>query len=172
MLSQIFQSIFVYIRLCFIKDTPASLPFSNIILILVVLLDVLLRVISFETTAKISTGEVVFASVLSLVFLLMTLFFLVYYVKKQTRWHKLASALIGVEVLLFCILHPLISLLPNGQMPFSVALLVMIWTMVIKGNILRKALDFRLLNSVMLILAIEIISYIPFMFLVTEATAQ
>ena len=172
MLSQLFQSIFVYIRLCFIKDTPASLPFSNSVLILVVLLNILLRVISFETTAKISMGEIVFASVMSLVFLLMTLYFLVYYVKKQNRWHKLASALIGVEVLLFCILHPIISLLPNGQIPLSIASLVMIWTLIIKGNILRKALDFRLLNSVMLIFAIEIISYIPFMFLVTEANIQ
>lgn len=173
MLNPLFQSIYVYFRLCMLKDTPASLPFSNAVLFLMIGCSVFLPIFSFEIdSTRINPATITYASILSLVLLLIILYFLTFYTKKQNRWHKLASAMIGVEIVLFCILQPIVFLMAEEKILLIFALPIMIWTLVVKANILKETIEFRLFSSILLVLFVEMVSSIPFAIVMAESTVK
>lgn len=171
MLNQLFQATIVYTRLCFFKDSPASLPYSYVQLMLVAIICLLMRIVAFGTTLNIDWADKIKTSVASLILLAVFIYALVAFNKKKDRFHKLLSAMLGVEIIVSLIIYPLGLILQNNQVPAPLVAIIMLWTLSIKGNIFRKGLDFKFNSSVLIAFAMECFSYIPQSFLIVFALA-
>ncbi|MCS5707862.1 hypothetical protein CC99x_002985 [Candidatus Berkiella cookevillensis] len=161
MLNQLFQAMIVYTRLCFFKDSPASLPYSHLQLMLVMGICLFMRVIAFGTTLKIDWTDKIITSMASLILLAVFIYALLAFNKKPDRFHKLLSAMLGVEIIVSLIIYPLGLILPNNQVPAPLVAIIMLWILSIKGNIFRKGLEFKFSSSVLIAFAMECFSYIP-----------
>lgn len=172
MLNQFFQAIVVYWRLCFFKGSPSTLPYSYIILGLLILALFLMRLFSFQGNIQIPVTAKLQASFMSVLFLLFFLYIILYVKKKVERWHKLTQAILGTELVLFLIIYSFSLLLRGEQLPIQIGGFILIWVLAIKGTILKKTLEIGMLNAFFLAFAMELTSYIPFGILIAELTQQ
>lgn len=172
MLKQLLLSIFIYLRLCFMKDSPVSIPYSNPILILLAIALVALRIVAFEASPGIEQSDTIKAGILSVGLLLLFLFTVTYSLKKQLRWHKLANAILGTELVLFLMIYPVLLALPKGAANAMIGLLILFWTLAVKGNIFKKTLEISMISGISLAFAMEIVTYLPFGFLIAETTSR
>jgi hypothetical protein len=147
-----------------LKATPADLPASPVLLLLVIALNLLLSVYYLSVIpAQDPYGRFLFgfAFGLLLVWSLLRLW------RREARFLQTQIALSGTDALLTVILLPLTALLQqavatdpgSGQAQLlSLAwIVVLVWNLIVSGHILRSALELPLLAGVALALTLFII---------------
>lgn len=171
-INELFRAFYVYISLCFFKRSPASLPYSNAILCLLILIVLVIRSMPISDKIVISLEHRILLAAASLVIMMIFLIAIVQFKKMAARWHKFAQAILGTQIVLFLILSPLLTIARSAELPIDIGGIVFLWALCIAANIFKKALDIDFLSAIFLVFAMEILSYLPFGMVIFEQVSQ
>ncbi|MGE4348962.1 MAG: hypothetical protein AB7D28_04290 [Candidatus Berkiella sp.] len=171
MLNQLFQAMIVYIRLCFFKGSPASLPYSHLQLMLVMGVYLFMRVVALGSGLKIEWTDKIVIGVTSLILPAIFMHVLLTFNQKKNRFHKLFSSMLGVGIVVSLILYLLELISPNSQIPASLVMVIALWALFIDGSIFAKGLELKLSKGVLLAFAMACFSGIFQLLIVFSLTA-
>lgn len=172
MLNQLFQAVIVYIRLCFFKGSPASLPYSNLQLMLVMGIYLFMRIVALDAGLKIEWADKIVIGVTSLILPAIFIYALVTFNQKKNRFHKLFSSMLGVGVVVSLILYLLELISPNSQISAPLVMVIALWALFIDGNIFAQGLELKLNKGVLLAFAMACFSGIFQLLIVFSLTAS
>jgi len=136
-----------FFELCLLRAKPQDLPVSRMLLGLVIAANIVVGVLAFSDLYG-SILRALMASVVENLFFLAVLGLLLYFKGLFPRFNQSATALLGSSTLLAIILIPLYSM-GGGAADHSAmalvadlgALLLLIWSLMVMGHILRYTLD-------------------------------
>jgi len=177
MINTLFQTLYTLFNLCLLRTSPAQLPYSALFLGLLVLAELGLNIFTLNKLKGVSLNEVITASLVSLIVLVMLIFALLAQRKVQNRIYKVLTAWFGTELMLTLILKILLIIIPDKlQNTTTVQAILQIgfftWNVVIKAYIFKFACDIKMSRAVLITFAILIISTLPIQFLLSEYITQ
>ncbi len=136
-----------FFELCLLRVKPQDLPASGALLGLVILANITVGVLAFSGLYG-GVLRALMASVVESLFFLAVLGLLLYCKGLLPRFNQSATALLGSSTLLAIILIPLYSVGGNAADHTAMAvvadlgaLLLLIWSLMVMGHILRYTLD-------------------------------
>ena len=149
-----------FVDLCLLRKGPQDMPFSPQLLVVVTLLNVLVGVVMIvdvRTGVVTSLGESLFDAGLMLV----VLYFALQSQNRLARFNQAAISLMGSGLLLGLLALPLISWSRNPDSVLAgLSLLVLIvWSMVVMGHILRHTFEIRLFIGIGLAFIYTLLSW-------------
>jgi hypothetical protein len=154
-----------FVALCLLRRAPQDLPASTALLGLVLVADLLAGALLgavVNMPPLLAFAEGVADLVLSLGFLYLALLLL----DRRARFVQTATALLGAGAVLGIVAILPLSLLPQGppgeQSPLAglLFLILIVWSLLVSGHILRHSFDLRLGQGVVIAVAYNLLAYI------------
>ncbi len=166
----VYQTFRGLINLCRLRASPAELPYSMILLVLLIIIELGLNVFTLNQLKGASSAEVFLASTLSLGVLIGLIFVLLAQRKVATRLPKVLTAWFGTELLLTLLLKLILLVIPESlQATKAVQAVLQIifftWNVAIKAYIFRRSCDFKLASALLITFGFLIVSSLPIQFI-------
>lgn len=148
------------VDLCLLRATPQDLPASNVLLVLFAAINVLVGV-AMVADARPALSAALFESAFSVVLMLGILYLGLKVMKKPNRFVQTGSALMGAELVLSLLTLPLISWSRQGASSEAGLLLLVLltWSLVVLGHILRHAFDIKMGMGIGIALLYTLVSW-------------
>ena len=153
-----------FFDLCLLRAKPQDLPASSTLLGLVIVANLLVGVLAFSGLYG-SVLRALMAGVVENLFFLTTLGLLLYFKGLFPRFNQSATALLGSSTLLAMILIPLYSMGGSAADHSAMAaitdlcaLLLLIWSLMVMGHVLRHAIEVPFGRGIMFALAYFLLS--------------
>ncbi len=145
-----------FFELCLLRVKPQDLPASGLLLGLVIMANITVGVLAFSRLYG-GVSRALMASMTESLFFLTTLGLLLYFRGLLSRFTQSATALLGSSTLLAIVLIPLYSV-GGGAADHTVmalvadlgALLLLIWSLMVMGHILRHTLNIPFGHGILL----------------------
>ena len=133
------------VDICLLRLGPQHLPASPVLLLICLLLNLLVGVL-MATGVKLGLGEAIAESLFEILLMLGALYLALKIYKKRSRFNQTATALMLSEVLIGLFALPLVSWNQRTQSLESgiLLLLLIFWSIVVLGHILRHAFNIPL----------------------------
>ncbi len=168
----VYQTFRGLINLCRLRGSPAELPYSMIMLVLLIIIELGLNVFTLNQLKGASGAEVFLASSLSLIVLIGLIFVLLAQRKVAARLNKVLIGWFGTELLLTVLLKIILLLIPeSAQATKSVQAVLQIifftWNVAIKAYIFRRSCDMKLASALLMTFGILIVSSLPIQFILS-----
>ena len=130
------------VDLCLLRAGPQDLPGSNLLLVLFTLLNVLAGVVMI-TGARLGLSAAIAESLFEAALMLSALHLGLKLRNRLPRFQQAATALMGSSLLLGLLALPLVALSNRSESLVAglLLLLLMVWSMVVLGHILRHTFD-------------------------------
>jgi hypothetical protein len=159
----VYQLVNFFVDLCLLRAAPQAMPASGVLLGLTLVLNVLVGVLilaGISVGPGAALGESLLEAGISLFALRLALLLRGH----VARFRQTATALMGSNLLLGLAALPALDLGKDGDSELAVLgslylLLLMLWSMVVLGHILRHALELSLGEGVTLAALYTLISY-------------
>jgi len=149
-----------FVDLCLLRKGPQDMPFSPQLLVVITLLNILVglvMIVDVRTGVLSALAESLFDSGLMLV----ALYFALQSQNRRARFMQAATALMGSGLLLGLLALPLISWSrnPDSAMAGLLLLILILWSMVVMGHILRHTFEIGLAIGVGLAFVYTLLSW-------------
>lgn len=165
MLKIAFQTIVIWIRLCIFRGTPAELPYSLPLLVVLVLLSI--GSIFLFPPSGFSVAASLFEKIGSLVILVGLLYWLLTRKKHVERLPKTLIAWFGTD-LIGILLSLAIFGIQLSEQPNIAAAIFLVWLLFVKSYILKQTFDISLASAFFLLLGIMIPMSLPLMIILSQ----
>ena len=156
----IFKALLGWLNLVVFRTSPVVLPFSNILLATLIVLEMTLNTLALQKLDGISIMEVVASTIAYITIYLGLVYAASRAFEKQERFHKIVLALLGTELLLIAFLQLLSAVIPATAFA-SLQIIFIIWIFFIKSRILKLGFEISWLKAIVITMGITIISSIP-----------
>ncbi|MEA3277178.1 MAG: hypothetical protein U9Q81_18205 [Pseudomonadota bacterium] len=153
-----------FFELCLLRRAPQDLPGSSTLLGLVLVVDLLVGML-LATSAGLSPGLGLVQSLVDLFFMLALLYGALYLLDRVARFLQAATALLGSGALLGLIGVVPLSMAPApdaAEQPAMAVLLFLVlvaWSVLVMGHILRHTFDLRLGQGTAIAVAYTLLAY-------------
>jgi hypothetical protein len=158
------------------RASPAELPYSAILLAILIPVELGLDAYSlheqFKTAPQI---KIVLASLSSMIVFIGIVYFLLTQRKLQSRFNKFLIAWFATELLLGGLFKALLFIIPEGQLKELQQLLILVyvtWDISIKIYIIRRTIEIKVLNALLMTLGIYMVSLLPQQLILNEYIQQ
>jgi hypothetical protein len=133
-----------FVDLCLLRTGPQDLPASGVLLSLVTLLNVFVGVVMIAD-ARIGLGTALAESLFEAALMLCVLYIALRLSRRLPRFVQAATALMGSGLLLGLLALPLVAWSHRSESSEAALLLliVVIWSMVVLGHVLRHTFDIK-----------------------------
>ncbi len=177
MINSFFQTIYILFNLCSLRSSPSLLPYSALVLVILMVAELVLNVVTLNQLKGVSLPEVITATLLSLVVLVGLIYAMLAQRKMQNRLYKVLIAWFGTELLLTLILKIILVIMPESlQNTRTIQAVLQIgfftWNVVIKAYIIKNACEMKMSRAVLITFGILIISTLPIQLLLGEYIPQ
>ncbi|MBS0289253.1 MAG: hypothetical protein JSS07_04340 [Proteobacteria bacterium] len=174
MIYQVLRNLF---NLCLLRASPAELPYSLVILVILVSIGTGLNVFTLLQLKGIPLSEVLLATSLSLVLLVTLIYFLLARRKMVSRLPKVLMAWFGTEILLAALLKIILIITPESiQAMKGVQIILQLgfftWNVVIKAFIVRHSCEIKMVSALLLTFGILVLSSLPIQFILGPYLAE
>lgn len=153
-----------------LRLSPAALPYSNVLLALLVAIELILNMVKLNEVKGIQFYEVFFAPFASFAILLGVFYYVLQMRHALNRLHKLLLAWMGTELLLISLFNIIFMALPNNMrmsqnVVLTIELMRFIWIVIVKAYIYRQTIEIKKLGSYLLTLGTLISANLPYQFI-------
>lgn len=164
-----FRTFQTLINLCLLRASPAELPYSTVFLYFLVLAELSINALNLSKLKDISLAEVFTATILSLVFLIGIIYFLLAKRKLQGRLHKVLIAWFGTELLLLVLVKALMVVMPESMLTSKntlvfIEVMYVTWNILIKSQIIKRSIESKLTIAILITFGIILVSDLPIQF--------
>ncbi|MGD9591949.1 MAG: hypothetical protein AB7V32_05470 [Candidatus Berkiella sp.] len=177
MINTLFQTIYTLLNLCRFKGSPAMLPFSIMIMGILILIELGLNLYTFSQIKGVSFSENMLASILSVSLLIALIYLLFSQRKIQNRIVKVLIAWFGTELVLTILLKVILLVTPTTlqESRYILAFLQIgffTWNIAIKAYLFKNAANMKMASALLMTFGILILSTLPVQFVLGEYLAQ
>ncbi|HKY69419.1 MAG TPA: hypothetical protein VJ205_00830 [Gammaproteobacteria bacterium] len=152
----------LFIQLCFFRISPEALPYSKVLLCILVVGDVLSTF--FFRTQPIPVLQLWLAVIVSTVLSFVFVYYVLYLKNIPVRLIKIMTALFGIAVI-FSGLFLLLQLVQNKFMMGLFGLSLLLWDLMLKAHIFRFGLGITFVSGVFVALLYQVSIELPIVFL-------
>ncbi len=177
MINTLYQTFYTLFNICRLRGSPANLPFSYIMLAILILIELGLNLYTFSQIKDVTWGENILASSLSVTLLVGLIFLLLSQRKVQDRLPKVLIAWFGSELVLTIILKLILIITPTvlQEARYVQAFLQIgffTWNIVIKAYIFKSATGMKMPSALLMTFGILILSTMPIQFVLGDYLMQ
>lgn len=158
MISKILITLSELLKLCFLRTTPATLPYSPWLLGLLLVGVFILNIMGFEEIKQLTQLQIVMVSLTHLVVLMSGIYFLLARRQRQARFSKVLIAYLGTELLLTLFMQALSRIVPDESqlLPWF-----FLWSLLVKSYILKQALEIKMASAILTMLGLYMVISLP-----------
>ena len=166
----VYQTFRGLINLCCLRASPADLPYSTVMLVLLIIIELGLNIFTLSQLKGAPLAQVILASALSLIVLIGLTYVFLSQRKVPARLYKVLIAWFGTELLLTMVLKVLLMIIPESMQATKVVQAVLqvaffTWNVAIKAYIIRRSCDIKLVSALLTTFGILIVSSLPIQFI-------
>lgn len=177
MINTLYQTFYTLFNLCRLKSNPSMLPFSYLMLALLVIIEFGLNLYTFSQIKDVTLGENILASGLSVLLLTALIYLLLTQRKMQNRVVKVLIAWFGTELVLTIVLKIILLITPtvlqdSRYIQAFLQIGFFTWNIVIKAYIFKSAAQMKMSSALLMTFGILILSTLPIQFVLGDYLAQ
>ena len=154
----------LFVQLCFFRISPEALPYSRVLLCILVVGDVLSTFFFRMPLQPIPVLQLWLAVIVSTVLSFVFVYYVLYLKNIPIRLIKIMTALFGIA-LIFSGLFLLLQLVQNKFMMGLFGLSLLLWDLMLKAHIFRFGLGITFVSGVFVALLYQVSIELPIVFL-------
>ena len=153
------QTLMGLVNIALFRASPVVLPYSKIVLCVIITLVFAAKVMAFSMIKGASFGSITMVSLLYILFLMTAVYLLFKQFRCPERTVKVLIALLGIDLLFSGMLNALGEPSPENLLLMT---LLGVWILTIEIMIYKKSLEVRTAVAVLITLSINVFQSLPF----------